>query len=175
MISTLRTPFVASLLALGLMAGNPAVAAVVSKSFEVRPDSGPLAGAVFTGSFSYDNSAPTGVSLFGEDLFDLTDFAFTFNGQAFDENDLDFGDAVFAGGQFIGLDAALSNLFSFLPAAFGNDAFFAYSLGRGQAGNGDFVVAAVGLPEPASLGLVALALGGIGALARRRQRIRTQA
>lgn len=152
-----------ALLAITLPAAQ---AATVSYSFSVAIDSGSLAGQTFVGNFSFDDAQVPGLGIGGEDLYALSAFNFGFGGNQ-SIGDLNYGDAAFVSGQFVGLDAGGAT-FSLLPANSPFAASFAYDLGGGQAGNGSVTytprVAAV--PEPATLWLVLGLLGGLAGVRR---------
>lgn len=156
----LRSILLGAGLALSALA---ATAAPVSFNFQVVVDAAgsALNGQTFSGSLRFDDASgsPSG----SETLFALDQFSFSFNGVDYTLADLDYADAVFTGGSFAGLDAA-GSLFSFLPAMFGAEAFFAFDLGQGNAGNASFsaeqVVAPV--PEPGSAALLGAGLLALG-------------
>ncbi len=136
------TRFFASLgLVLGTLSFLPAAnAALVEYTFVVTPDSGPLDGQSFGGSFSYDDAVTPGVGFGGEDLFALGSFSFNFNGVLYSLADLFSGYAAVDAGGFGELDAGAST-FSMLPGFGGVAPFFAYDLDAdnttdADAGNG---------------------------------------
>ncbi len=150
-----------------LAAAMPAVqAATVSYSFTVAVDSGSLVGQSFIGNFSFDDAQTPTPGIGGEDLFALASFNFGFSG-SLSLADLDYGDATFLGGQFLGLEAGGAT-FSFLPATGPFSAPFAYDLGNGQAGNGSVTYTPrVGtVPEPPTLWLALGLLGGLAGVRR---------
>lgn len=172
---TMKHALPALALSLGLMVFPAAQAALVSMTFEVKPDSGPLAGTTSFGSFSYDDASglPSAV-VPGETVYALTSFSFSFAGNTFGLGDLAYGDAVFGGTSFLGLDAA-GSVFSLLPSVSGMDAFFAYAIAGLGSGNGDVAFAEVppgpgGVPAPAPLWLLLAGLAPLAAAARRRSR-----
>jgi|JI9StandDraft_1071089.scaffolds.fasta_scaffold596413_1 hypothetical protein len=143
-----------------------AQAATVSYSFSVAVDSGGLAGQTFIGNFSFDDAQVPGTGIGGEDLFALSSFNFGFGG-SLSLTDLNYGDAAFLGGQFLGLDAGGAT-FAFLPANGPFAASFAYDLGRGVAGNGSvtYTPRVDTVPEPATLWLALGLLGGLAGVRR---------
>jgi hypothetical protein len=143
--------------------GPPAAAAIVNYNFSVEVISGPLAPQTFNGSFAFDDASTPGMGIGGEDLYALTGFKFDFDGAPYTLADLDYGDAVFAGGTFIGLDAGNAT-FSFLPAIATLPPAFLYEIAQGT---GDGNPAFNRVPEPAGGLLVAAALGAM--LIRRRR------
>ncbi len=152
---------------LATLAPSTSHAAVVSYNFSVTVDTStsPLNGSVFSGSFSFDNS--TGAPGLGsETLYALSSFSFAFPGGPYSLGSLSYGDAVFEGATFKGLDA-LGSVFSFLPASGGQPAFFAFDRGTDR-GNGSlsFALLPGAVPEPGSAALVLLALVGLGASRR---------
>lgn len=166
--------FKALALAAGLvLAPVAAQAALVNGSFDVTIDSaGPLAGQVFSGTFSFDDAA------FGPGLGDdeeaapLLSFSFHFAGVDVGLGDLAYADAVRAvGGDFSGLDA-LGTTFSFVPATGPVGASFLFDIPGIGAGSGgvSFELEPGTVPEPGSLALVALALAASAGLAGTRRR-----
>jgi hypothetical protein len=174
----MTTPF-RTLTALGALAAAlcipvaPASAAVVHYSFTVVPDDPSVTQG--TGSFSFDDAQVPAPSPFGDDLYALSDFSFSFGGNTYLLAGLDFGDAVFSGGQFVGLDAAAGSLFSLVPGSPAlADAYFAYEL-AGQPGYGTVTYTQDNqqqVPEPATAWLALLALAP---LARRSRAQRSNA
>lgn len=153
------------------LSAAPAHATVVNYTFTVVPDDPGVAGG--SGSFSFDDAQTPGTSAFGEDLFALDSFSFSFAGSSYQWADLTWGDAVFSGGQFLGLDAAVSALFSLVPGASLPDAYFAYELPT-QSGYGtvEYRLDNRGnsVPEPATAWLAGLAVLPWLAASRRRAR-----
>lgn len=155
-----------SRIALTLTLGLSALAAqadLVKYNFSVTIDPvGPLAGQSFSGNFSFDST--TGAPDAGNTRFALTSFNFDFDGTHYTKTDLDYGDAVFQGTSFLGLDAS-SALFSF---ANGVDILSAYFATDSAFGSFSAQLApASTVPEPESL---ALMLAGLGLLAYTRRR-----
>lgn len=168
-LSKLSRSFRLSAMAALLVCSAAAPAATFSISGST--DSGPLAGASFSGMFSYSD---TGLPTDGEAL--LTDFSLSFAGQSYTLFSADVAPtAVFSGGSFIGLsyvddasaDTSLRPQIGFTPGFFDlSDAYLAYVGSGGQSGFGSYSIAAV--PEPATL---VLWLGGVGLLGAMRRKV----
>jgi hypothetical protein len=162
MNKTLQTLAISTL---GLMAGfatiSPAQAAIVNYNFDVVIDNNAttIANQTFSGSFSFDDSQIPDINFFGDDLFAIASFNFNFNGMDFTEADIFFGDAVFSGTEFLGLDLG-ADLFSFFPGD-GDllEPSFSYDLGNADIGSGN--VSYTQVPEPVTTisYLVVLGLG----------------
>lgn len=156
---------------IALASALPASAAVVSHSFQVTSPA-----QVVLGSGSYSFDPDTGiVNMFGETEVVLAGFSFTFGGNDFGLGDLDGGTGLVllgAGQQLLGLEAyrSVANPFSFLPAGPGSEAFFVYGVGA-NARTLDVGAAAVALPTPGSLWLVAGLLPLAAAVRARRRRV----
>lgn len=146
-----------------------ALAATVSYTFTVTPDSGSLSGQSFIGNFSYDDAQVPVAGLFGGDLYELSSFSFSFTGGPFSKADLDYASAVIEGGVFTGLEVGAAT-FAFLPASVPFPASFAYDFGSGDAGNGNiaFTPRVAQVPEPGTAWLAAGLLVGLAGLRRRR-------
>lgn len=162
----------ASLAVAALAAAPVAQAAMISYNFEVSGFGlGSQAGNTLAGSFSYDDGQIPASGLFGESLYALSTFSFTFNSVNYSVNDLVAGSAaVVVGGQFTGLDAAVANVFQFLPDDGIFPASFAYELSDTDRGSADVTYTLNAVPEPDVAALLAIAM--LGACAARRIRAR---
>ena len=148
-------------------------------SFEVLPDSGPLAGDRFSGQVEFDDSVLTGV---GDETVGLSDFSFSFLGNNFTPVDDPLAFAQFFDGTFLGLDyistdfQLLSGIDIFEPAFSSIDnTFFSYDIPSGAGfGNISYTVVTkpptpptAAVPTPALLpGLIGM---GVTALRKRRK------
>lgn len=148
------------------LAGAAASAATVD--FSGTTDSGPLTGAVFSGSFSFADPAPGASTAVALDSFTLL-----FDGFTYTLGDADFTPtALFDAGTFLGIDYVASTGSSWqisLLAGFTsvNEALFSYiDAASGAQGFGTPVFTAA-VPEPGSLALMAGALGLLAATRRR--------
>jgi hypothetical protein len=157
--------------ALGLMVAAPAAqAAIQSWSFSGTVDSGSLLGETYSGSFSFDDAALTGMDA---EWLSVANLSMTFNGSAYTQADVTAGAAVEVGyqdGVFLGLayysvDSA-ANAFTFVAGNFDtSDAFFAYDNGAGN-------VIYASVPEPKDWMLLLAGIGLVGMMVERAKRRR---
>jgi hypothetical protein len=168
----------ASALAAALLAGSGLCAHAALVTFTGAIDSGPLDGAVFSGSFSYSDPLPGFDGAVGLDTF-----ALSFAGQSYTLATVNPGtvpDAFFAAGRFVGVDYRDTGAADpgtrphvYLTAGFSDpsEAFLGYdTTGNGVQGFGSYVLAATpnAVPESGSFALALVGLGCLGALSRRR-------
>jgi hypothetical protein len=152
------------LLGVGTLAGTPAFSDTVSFEFIVDIVSGELVGDTFTGRFSYDGDAVTGVE---DEFVALSSLRFDFQGQAYGLDD-GTAEAAFFDGDFLGLsysvDFPARDAFSFLPGFFDLDeAFFAY---EAPGGDGIGAIAYTVVPLPGALLLFASGVLGVFGIRR---------
>lgn len=166
----------AAVLTLGLAAlATPSVQArQVNVNFNVATDSDVAGfGEQFSGSFSYDDAIQPDEGIFGEDLYALTRFSFSFAGESYDLDDVPGSVIAFdpTSGVMLGLDAQ-GPVFTFVPGDGVFAASFRFDLGAQNAGGGDafYRVDPGNVPEPATLGLLVAALAAAGAARRRAAR-----
>jgi len=145
-------------------------ASLITYEFTSNVTSGPLAGASFTGDFSYESSNGTGV---GQEFLTLASLDFTLNGVQFTKADLS------QGGQVITQDGrALFFTAAFFPPppdnspvndiafGFGGPGIIGYNGPTGAPGSGTYTLTLI----PESEIWVIVLLGCSLALALRRQR-----
>jgi MYXO-CTERM domain-containing protein len=174
-MSTTLRPFKAACAAVLLACASLSAQAAAVYNFDGLVDSGPLLGSAYTGSFSFEEPAPS-----FDGTVALTSFQLNFFGQSYtlaDADDFTVPAALFYQGQFVGIDfididAADVALRPFVQLTGGftelKEAYFAYTAVDG-AGFGNFtpVQQQAQVAEPASLGLALAGLGGLLAWRRR--------
>jgi len=166
-----------SLLTTGLLAAAVAIsaapvsAATITYDFKVLPDSDPLLGNSYTGSFSYDDSSLSGLD---EESLVVESLRFSFLGTDYDEtNGLSDAEAVFFNGNFLGLSYVADD-FAFVPGFVDlSDASFAYDIDAG-VGFADVIYTQrqpeQSVPEPTSA-IAVLLLGALGTATFRKQAV----
>jgi len=156
--------------ALGLMVAAPAAqAAIQSWNFSGAVDSGSLLGETYSGSFSFDDAALTGMDA---EWLSVTNLSMTFNGSAYTQADVTASAAVEVGyqeGVFLGLAYSVDSVsspFTFVAGSSDtSDAFFAY-----ENGAGNVIYASV--PEPKDWMLLLAGIGLVGVMVERAKRRR---
>ena len=156
--------------AIGLMAAAPAAqAAIQTWNFSGAIDSGSLLGETYSGSFSFDDAALTGIDA---EWLSVANLSMTFNGSAYTQADVAAGAAVEVGyqdGVFLGLAYSIdsaANPFTFVAGKYDtSDAFFAYGNGAGN-------VIYASVPEPKDWMLLLAGIGLVGVMVERAKRRR---
>ena len=153
---------------------SPAQAAIQSYTFNGAVDSGSLIGETYSGSFSFDDAALSGIA---DEWLSVDNLAMSFMGSSYTQANVASGAAVEVGyqdGVFLGLSYsvdAVSIPFTFVAGyADASDAYFAYDNGAGVAGAGSVNYAPV--PEPRSWMLILAGVGLVGMMVERSKRRR---
>ena len=155
--------------------GQPAVATPVGYAFDASLQTGVLAGATFSGSFTYDDAGASGI---GKEFLFLTSLDFTLLGVPFSLADIK------QGGQAILQDGALSYFTAaFLPPppanspvsdiafGFGGPGVIGYAMppGLSDIATGQYILHPRTIPAPSSLACLALGLAALAATSTRRR------
>ena len=153
-----------------LCAALPAAQAA-TQQFSGSLDSGHYAGQIFSGLFSYNDSA---VANTGEFFQELDSFSMNFLGRAWTLSEaISTAEASFLDGVFLGVSYSADGVnigFSFIPGFDSlRQAALAYDTPLGFSGAGTVVYAPV--PEPTSSSMLLAGLGLLGVLASRRMRV----
>jgi hypothetical protein len=156
----------------------PAQAAVHRYTFTGEIDSGHYINEVFSGSFSFDNSALTST---GTEYIDVSALSLNLLNTSFSQANFvgDFPAVAFNDGEFSGLawsfDSINPNIgYSFIPGSIdANDAYFAYEVFgfngpiAGLSGTGIINYSVAAIPEPESYAMFLAGLGLLGFMSRR--------
>lgn len=153
-----------------LLAALPAAqAATQNYIFSGTLDSGIFSGQSYSGNFSFDDAALTGLDA---EWLSVGNLSFSFLGNTFTLSDAAAPAEVgYFNGSFLGLSYSVDSSepkFSLIAGyADTSDAFLAYDTSTiGGSGEGSLIYAAV--PEPESYAMLLAGLGLMGAVARRR-------
>jgi len=162
-----RTTALAALLLAALPAAQ---AATQNYIFSGTLDSGIFSGQTFSGNFSFDDAALTGLDA---EWLSVGNLSFSFLGHTFTlANAAAPAEVGYFNGNFLGLSYTVESSEPKVSLIAGNestsDAFIAYDTSAiGGSGAGSVIYAAV--PEPESFAMLLAGLGLMGAVARRRR------
>ena len=167
----MKTAFRRTVLTALLLAALPAAqAAVQNYSFNGVLDSGALIGQSYSGSFSYDDTAFTGIDT---EWLSVTTLSMSFmntNYTLANANALAPTEVGYYNGTFLGLSYSVDSSFPKFSLIAGyedvSQAYLAYDPAAGLSGFGSVVYAPV--PEPETYALLLAGLGLLGAVSRRR-------
>ena len=160
---------VTALIGLLLLGATSAQAAINTYTFSGTLDSGLFNGETFSGQFSFNDTALTGM---GNEYQSVDTLNLNFHNQTYTQaSAVAIPEAAFADGAFLGLSFTVKSAdmgFSLIPAVPGvADAYFGYDSSAGNSGFGSVTYTLVPVPEPETYAMLLAGLGLVGWAARR--------
>ena len=162
---------VAVLIGLLLLGATSAQAATNTYTFSGTLDSGVFNGETFSGQFSFDDAALTGM---GDEYLTVNSVNLNFHSQTYTQANAAINTAAevaFLDGTFLGLSFTVESAdpkFSFIAGATDLiEASFAYVPGAGISGFGSVTYTQMPVPEPETYAMLLAGLGLVGWSARR--------
>jgi hypothetical protein len=170
---------VSGAIAVGLLAPNSVLAALVSYNFSGGVTSGSLVGETFNGSFSFDDAGFVGS---GDEAFNVASLSMFFAGETFTETDGSVAPQVFFfDGELLGIEYQVfvtnplhpANDFALTTGFIPEDAAFSYNPRSGSGGIGTLNYtldsSLTTVPEPSTIASL-IGLSGLAGLGCRRSR-----
>lgn len=147
-----------------LLSAVSAHAAIQSYNFSGTLDSGYYKGESYTGSFSFDDAAMTGI---GDEWLAVASLSMDILGNHSTLTDADVPAEVgYKDGAFLGLSYSVSSIdpqFTLIAGSIdASDAFLAYDTAAGFSGAGSLVYTTAPVPEPETWSMLIMGLGLIG-------------
>lgn len=167
----MKNLFKITTLAALLLSAVSAQAAVQNYTFSGMLDSGFYSGQIYSGSFSYDDAGLTGVA---DEWLAVSSLTMSILGNSYGLVDADAPAEVgYYDGAFLGLSYSVSSAepeFSIIAGSTDvSDSFIAYDTSLGLSGMGSITYVAAPVPEADTYAFMALGIGLVGLLARRRK------